>query len=411
VKLNALQQQLYDTMAEMDIINAHDHLPLEQEYLANEYSGSHFFAGYVWCDLWSAGLSREFCHTMRDPGYRLVTEWWPKIKPYWDCVRHSSYAKPLLITARELYGIEEINDRTIHELADKIRADNKPGLYTRIFEKCRIKAVLNNPHNTKPQEHPLCHLVAWMPSPPLDRWDELEKYGKLMGVTIRSFAHLLETHDKSLMRLRRDGAVGFKTAAYAVEPPNERAARAAFRSLKNTGSLSNSAPLKQYLFWKTLDKAAEFDVPIAIHSGILGDFRRTDPKNIISWAMQRPNTRFDLFHLGIPFARDSMIIAKNEPNVTLNLCWTYVISEQMMLHAINEIIDLVPLNKIIGFGADYLCSIQKTYGHLVLARQILARAFSRRIEEGDFSADRALHIMKMWLYENPARIYKLSVPC
>jgi hypothetical protein len=67
----------------------------------------------------------------------------------------------------------------------------------------------------------------------------------------------------------------------------------------------------------------------------------------------------------------------------------------------------VPLNKVIAFGADYRCVVQKVYGHLTVARQTVARALAQRVEDGRFSEGRALEIAKMWFCENPARIYNV----
>lgn len=38
------------------------------------------------------------------------------------------------------------------------------------------------------------------------------------------------------------------------------------------------------------------------------------------------------------------------PHVNLNLCWSHCVSEQMTKNMINEWLDLIPVNKIIGFG-------------------------------------------------------------
>ena len=83
------------------------------------------------------------------------------------------------------------------------------------------------------------------------------------------------------------------------------------------------------------------------------------------------------------------------------------ISQSMTLRMLDELIDLVPLNKIIAFGGDYRVVVQKVYGHLVMARETVARALARRVADGDFSEERALEIAKMWFCDNPARIYRV----
>ena len=75
--------------------------------------------------------------------------------------------------------------------------------------------------------------------------------------------------------------------------------------------------------------------------------------------------------------------------------------------ALNEIIDLVPVNKIIAFGGDYRVCVQKVYGHLVMAREVIAQILADRIEDGDFDKEYAMYLAKLWFYENPCRIYNL----
>jgi hypothetical protein len=76
--------------------------------------------------------------------------------------------------------------------------------------------------------------------------------------------------------------------------------------------------------------------------------------------------------------------------------------------ALDEILDLVPLNKIIAFGGDYRVAVQKVYGHLVLAREVVASALGERIEAGELDREEALRIARLWFYDNPARIYGLA---
>jgi hypothetical protein len=42
-----------------------------------------------------------------------------------------------------------------------------------------------------------------------------------------------------------------------------------------------------------------------------------------------------------------------------------------------------------------------------MARECVASALGKRVDDGDFDADYALHLAKLWFHDNPARIYKL----
>lgn len=178
---------------------------------------------------------------------------------------------------------------------------------------------------------------------------------------------------------------------------------------EGTGPPPPHRALTSYLCDKCLDVAAEADVPVAVHTGYWGDFRELDPKLLLPSALRRRDVRFDMFHLGMPMVRDAAMMGKTLPNVTLNLCWCAVISQQTTAHVLNEMIDLVPLSKIIAFGGDYRVSVQKVYGHLVMAKEVVASVLAGRVEAGDFDRMEARRIAEMWLHDNPARIYHLEM--
>ena len=408
MKLSAIEQRLVDAMAKLEIVDAHEHLPPEKEYLSFDYCGPNFFAGYTWHDLENAGMPLEFKRTMRDPGHRAVEDWWPQIAPYWPMVKDGSYARAIRITARDLYGIDDINDTTVHDLADKIRADNHPGIYEEILrDRCNIRLAITCQPHTRFQDDPIIRTITLLEPDRTWTADALAQYAREEETEIRTLDDFAAADAARLARMKSEGAVGFKTMAVDRTDPSPGDARAVFQSIAGSGRCDRPQPLADYLFWRALEAAAALDLPVAVHAGLWDDFRKLDPTWMIPGAMRCPDTHFDLFHLGLPYVRDAAVIGKNFPNVSLNLCWCYVMSQRMTLRTIDEIIDLVPLNKIIAFGADYRCVVQKIYGHLVMARETLARAFGRRIEDGDFSEDRALEIAKLWLCDNPARIYNV----
>lgn len=410
MKLSPLAHELCEQIAELPVIDAHQHLPPEADYLAFEYSGLNMFAGgYVQHDLESAGMPTEFKATMRDGGYRRVEEWWPRIKPYWEHVKNGSYAKALLITARDVFGIPDINDATIGELAEKVTADNTPGVYRRTLqERCNIRYSLVVGQAAYPDDPCLRGLTTVLVSWGVTR-EVIKGLAERSGGGTLTLDRAVEAVQSTLRADAANGAVGFKMKVSDFGDPDpaaaERELKEAFKASKEPGAFP---ALRDYLFDKCLDVAAEADIPVAVHTGYWGDFRELDPKFMLSFASRRPDVRFDMFHLGMPMIRDAILIGKNLPNVSLNLVWCAVISQVQTARALDEIIDLVPVNKIIAFGGDYRAAVQKTYGHLVMAREVVASVLAGRIEAADFDREHAMHLARLWFHDNPTRIYRLD---
>jgi len=407
MRFSVTGRNLLEAISEMEIIDAHQHLPAEEEYLAFQYSGLNMFAGYLQHDLASAGLPPEFKATLREGGFKPVEQWWPVIRPHWENVKHGSYGRALRITARDLWGLADVDDTTIHALAGAVMAGNTPGLYRRVLrERCRarlsITCVDQPAFPRDPGLRGITMLIKSAGSPRAIA-DELTRR---TGREVKTLDDAVAAAQGLLRAERAAGAVGFKTHARHHDAPDPAEAEKQWRQGMAAGpDAPASAAVNDLIFDRGLDVAAETDAVVALHSGYWGDFRLLDPKHLLGFAARRGDVRFDLFHLGAPMLRDAMLIGKNLPNVTLNLTWLPIISQTQARRCLDELIDLAPMNKIIAFGGDYRVCVQKTWGHLVLAREAVAEALAARVDAGEFDQAEALRLARMWFCGNPSRIY------
>jgi predicted TIM-barrel fold metal-dependent hydrolase len=411
MKLSKLAHSLYEEISELTIVDSHEHLPSEEEYLSYNYSGPNMFAGYVWHDLESAGMPIEFKNTLRVGGDRPVEAWWRQVKPYWEQVSHTSFARALRITAYDLFGIKQFNDTTIYDFAERIKEDNTPGLYRRILqERCRIRVSITCVQQVDfPQNSSMRglsqHVIETLNKP----LSVVKAEAQENGIEIHSLEDVAAAIQGHLREDVSRNAVGFKIYVGEYGVPNYKEAAAEFGQAREADKAISAFPaLRDYLFDKFLDVAAETGVPVAVHTGYWGDFRQLDPKFMLGFAARRQDVQFDLFHLGMPMIRDAIHICKAYPNIVLNLTWCPIISQIQTRRALDEILDLVPVNKIIAFGGDYRVSVQKVWGHLVMARECVAAALADRIEAGDLDRAEALRIAKLWFCDNPTRVYRLA---
>jgi hypothetical protein len=74
-------------------------------------------------------------------------------------------------------------------------------------------------------------------------------------------------------------------------------------------------------------------------------------------------------------------------------------------NALDEWVDQVAANKIIAFGGDVRGCVEKVYGHLTLAKEVVAAVLGRRIERGWIHRPQALELARRWFLENPAELY------
>jgi hypothetical protein len=101
------------------------------------------------------------------------------------------------------------------------------------------------------------------------------------------------------------------------------------------------------------------------------------------------------------------VLAKNFPNVFIDMCWGHVISPEASRRALVEWLDTVPANKISAFGGDY-GFVDGVYGHQYIARRNVAAALAVKVDDGSMSLTRATEIATWVFVDNPGRLFGLD---
>ncbi len=408
--------ELREYLDTIDIIDAHEHLITEPQRLQKDVDVFTLVSHYTYVDMISAGYTVPegeswFSYNYpQDTTVSLEKRWkdlWPSI----ENVKHGSYFRAAKIALRDIYGIDDLNEKTYRIASEKIKAANKPGLYRKVLaEKSRIKTCLVQNGLIEGQDPAdLLTPIFTGTHQAYALWnkDYIEQLGKRNNTEIKQLDEYIELFDKDMTWARDHGALGCKIFTDFYAPADMDQARRDFKAFLEDGPAT--AVLKNTILNHIFDTAGKWDWPVAVHTGVWGDYRIVDPKNMITYAQQKTKTRFDVYHLGMPYVRDAIFLAKNFPNVNLNLCWAYILSEYISTQAINEIIDTVPVNKISAFGGDYGVPVENVYGHLVMAKECTARALADRIAKGYINIPDAKKILKMWFYDNPVKFYNIKV--
>ena len=405
---------LITEMSHMPVIDSHEHLPAEDEVVAEK------------ADV----FTRIYCHysvtgavTAGMPGDRLalkdtsvpLAERWARFSPYLPAIRDMGYARAAQITARDLYGIDDINDDTYALLSQRVQAANTPGLYSRILQgKCGIERVLNQGSWDAGADGLAVSVYrGFMGLSGLSPDAVRRIYGEWCASNGSDFADAASwvEHWLGTVAAPGRGCVGIKfSASLPPARPEDAAAEQVFRTFR-CGAIADheASVLGTWLMHKAIERAPEYGLVVAVHCGLnwccWNDFAALNPMRLVPLLQRYRETTFDLYHGGIPWVREMAVIGNQYPNAQLNLIWCHQISPYMTEHMLNEWLDLVPSNKIIGFGGDNCFGPEKTYGVLVMMRENIARALAVRLLRGQMSESRAVQVCRDWLYNNPKRIY------
>ena len=421
MRLSANEERLMAEMTAMGIIDCHEHLPPEAQRTGVPQDVFTLFSHYTRHDLFSAGMDRDRYHgndsfsadrpifqSLFDQDIPLEKRW-EIFRPYWDAIKHGSYARAARLTAKMVYQVEDIDDDTYQALSERIFAQNTPGIYRRILnDRCNIRVALTQCGRTDVGA-PLVPLMPLANLTTVGSCEQLERRADELSISPpRSLDGYVALVQAQLEQWIEQGTVGLKMMSGHYTTPTRHDAEEAFSAVTG-GNGEAAAPqrkcLSDYLTHLVVDLAAERELVVAVHAGIWGDFRRIDSTHMLEFAPRHPDTNFDLYHLGMPSVRDTIVVAKNLPNVFLNLCWTHIISQAQTVSGLDELIDQVPVNKVLAFGGDYARPVEKIVGHLHMAREDYARVFAQRIDRGLMSTEDAVCVLRQWFWVNPLRLY------
>ena len=430
VNTRQLADELYQGISELVIIDAHEHLPPESHRLALEVDAVTLFENYPRFELIGAGMTDDQYAAMIDRELP-VDERWHILRDFLPLIRQTSAARTTYLSVRELYGFDDINDSNYLELTEAMKAANKPGIYRRVFrDHCRAAAALNqcffrihpSPDSfLRPQvwEHDLN--VGCAPHHHLHPFELIERDLKRSVSSLSAYKAALAD---LLQLFRSKGVLGIKLLFPTIQsqPPDDEVEPLFDRIVDSRGSgKADSVPLNEAEQTALTDNVAHEIIRIAgdvgmtaiQHSGYCGtwgDWRVTNPTNLIPVFAQYPQVNFEIYHAGHPWVRETGMVAKACPNVWLNLCWSHSLSGRMTRSGLDEWLDLVPANKIIAYGGDTHLWVEWSVGDLVQARENVASVLARRINDGLLKEEQAIDLARLMFYENPADLYGLGRP-
>jgi len=99
-------------------------------------------------------------------------------------------------------------------------------------------------------------------------------------------------------------------------------------------------------------------------------------------------------------------LARELPNFSLVGYWWHNFFPDAIRQIIAERLEMLPLNKQIGFFSDAYC-VEWAYAKSVLVRKQMALVLSQKIEQGQYTRNDALSIATAVLYESPQQLLRM----
>lgn len=420
--MNPIRDWVEETM----LVDTHEHLIEEEQRLEGRLDGlfpcddwAYVFCQYFADDLTSAGMPGDDLKRLYDP--ESPTEAKAKaLLPWWERTKHTGYGQSIRLTLQGLYGEDDLTAENAPRIAEKYRAMVRPGFYREVLkDKCRLDHCQVNSLQT---------LFMESSQPDLLRQD-LSILGLSTGVD-RAFVERegAKSLDDWLGVIDRKFAT-YGPRAVAVKcqcaydrpldfsEPDQAAAEKAFAKFVAGESLSSEArkPMEDFLFDVCVRKATAAGLPVKLHTGYLAGanympIRRVqnNAADLCPLLQRHPDARFVLMHIGFPYQNEMIALAKHYANVTIDMCWAWIMSPRACVSFLKEYLLAAPANKLFTFGGDYI-AVEPVYGHSRIARKGIAQAVSELVQEGWIGLEEAKPLIERIMFRNAMEVFPMPV--
>jgi predicted TIM-barrel fold metal-dependent hydrolase len=430
---SSLAQGLRQRIGEIGLVDAHEHLLTEEQWLANKsgYWDLLNYVGYSAYDMVSAGMPTKAL----DPALSQA-ETWEYMRPFWPHVRNMG---PGILCRRALAmfaGVQDLNDEAMPAIQKSLAALRQPGAFGRLMAQYGIEVCVNisplTPAQTYGDQAIPAYFAPLLFTTPLawvQKRSDIARLEEATGCTIYSLKTYLGAVETLLERQRQRGFVGIKwhTLAYVRDihyplPDENAAARGLDRILRMPAEGGHGAetpvgfdemrPFQDLVQHYLVQYASEVGWPVQIHTGIFGrsygaQVSHANPTHLVDLFLRYPKVRFDILHASYPYMRELTALVKMFANVRINTAWLDILAPRAAKQYLREWTSSVPINKIHAFAADQ-GSILSSCAYAEMVRDNLAEVLAGEVADGSLSEDEAMHIAARWLHDNAWEFFGLQ---
>ena len=429
VPKSGFEKRIHDAVYAVKLIDTHEHIMSEKDALASSADFSCLFTNYQLEDLISSGVAPEEIYKIFKNKDSSPSAKWEVIKTRWPNTRTTAYGRSVLIGAKDLYGINDLNENTYAALSHKIATAHQSGYYEDVLKnKAGIDACLimeyntTNPRDVKNEGN--CNFNRLFVYDKYCSFFCFDKMNTKMSAYGKKFTSLQEYESLIDSVFEQDIKKGIQGAKFGVayyrtlkfdDVPRETA-NTVFEKMKASPeivfSFDEAKPLQDFIFFKLLTLCNQYKLPVQIHTGLQtgtgNDITNSNPTGLVKAFFKFPAVKFCILHAGYPYGGEMATLAKTFANVYIDMAWSALISPSYTIRYLQEFIETVPSNKIMAFGGDSQ-TVEGAYGASVLARNTVAETLTRMVKSNYLTEQEALQIIVKILRTNALTTYNINI--
>jgi len=306
-------------------------------------------------------------------------------------------------------------------LQRKFESILKPGLYKHVLqekaniESCHVNSLTNPINET---ESPLL-LMQDLRIDNFFSWFNIKEMAEAFNLEVNDMDDWYKVIDAWFDKYG-DYAIGVKAAvAYSRDidfvPTDYEDASPVFKKMLNGEDLKpeQRKKMEDHLFWYSVDKSAEYNLPVKIHTGYYAGENRMPLSRVAGntgaasdLCRHKPEATFVFFHIAYPYYEQLLAVSKQYTNAVLDMCWAWIINPVASVDFLKKFIVTCPNNKVLTMGGDYI-PVEPVLGHTSMARQGVTQSLCELVDQRWLNLDEALILTDDLMHQNARKIFDM----
>lgn len=424
-----IRKVLFQKVHTTPFIDTHEHLIEEKgRFTGTEHprvssdDWTMVLSHYLNSDMLTTGMPQKdydkFFSPKIDPADKFAL-----LEPYWPAIKNTGYGQAVCIALSELYGVDDLSKKTVREIQAGYEKVRRPGFYKYILkdianiESCQVNCLEGTPFMKSAMPELLMQdisIVGMFDGP------QFELFGDPTGIKVSSLSDWhrvidwwFDTYSQYAVAVKSQNAY---SRDINYEPIEAEKAEPVFTKRFNKQKLTGEEQklLQDHLFWYSVSKATEQNLPVKLHTGYYAGQNSMplsrllgNPGSVTDLCRNAPNTRFVFMHICYPHYEELITAAKQWTNAYVDMCWSWIINPVAAKDFLKKYLVTAPANKILTFGGDYI-PMEPVVGHAAIARRGIALALSELVEDGWLSLDNAVELVDPVMHGNARKIFNLA---
>ena len=393
-------------IAETPLADTHEHLDTEEKFLADGPDLlEDLFDHYTRADLAVAGATPEALKRLMNSSDPDFAGRFVGVRDAWEAIQHTGYGEAVRLTAKRVYGIDEIVPEALaaaQKIAEGLR---KPG------ERLRLLRDVANLSYVQIDD------FRWECEPT----DNFFYY----DISVVKLAQGNVPEGCATPEAVRNW-IGNRFSQWAPKAVAVKTQHAYNRTLlwqERSDSevaplLAKSEPtepeklvLGDWMLARCIEEAVRHELPVKIHTGYYAGHSTMPieriPSGLLTNLLRRyPAACFVLMHTSYPYGHEQIALAKHFPNVFLDLCWAWSIDPYATRDFVRHVVHAVPANKLFAFGGDSFWP-NASVSYAFQARAWLTRALQSEVDEALLTEKQAIVLAGRWMGGNQAACFNV----